>query len=66
VYYARSIGGVMDAVDIASVQVLRGPQGTLFGKNTIGGAMVITTARPKLDVFEGSSKRPMAASTAST
>jgi iron complex outermembrane receptor protein len=53
VYYARSIGGVMDAVDIASVQVLRGPQGTLFGKNTIGGAMVITTARPKLDVFEG-------------
>lgn len=53
VYYARSIGGVMDAVDISSVQVLRGPQGTLFGKNTIGGAMVITTARPEMDVFEG-------------
>lgn len=53
VYYARSIGGVMDAVDISSVQVLRGPQGTLFGKNTIGGAMVITTTRPEMDVFEG-------------
>ncbi|MEG3179630.1 TonB-dependent receptor [Sphingomonas sp. LT1P40] len=53
VYYARSIGGVMDAVDIDSVQVLRGPQGTLFGKNTIGGAMLITTAQPDLDTVTG-------------
>ncbi|MGC6329975.1 TonB-dependent receptor [Rhizorhabdus sp. FW153] len=53
VYYARSIGGVMDAVDISSVQVLRGPQGTLFGKNTIGGAVVISTTRPVMDTFEG-------------
>jgi len=49
VYYARSIGGVMDAVDIDSVQILRGPQGTLFGKNTIGGAVLITTANPDLN-----------------
>lgn len=53
VYYARSIGGIMDAVDIESVQVLRGPQGTLFGKNTIGGAVLISTAKPDLDEFSG-------------
>ncbi|TKD53032.1 TonB-dependent receptor [Sphingomonas baiyangensis] len=53
VYYARSIGGVMDAIDIDSVQVLRGPQGTLFGKNTVGGAVLITTAQPELGEFSG-------------
>jgi len=53
VYYARSIGGVLDAIDIDSVQVLRGPQGTLFGKNTIGGAVLITTAKPDLDDYSG-------------
>ena len=53
VYYARSIGGVMDAVDIDSVQVLRGPQGTLFGKNTIGGAVLINTTAPDLDRVSG-------------
>lgn len=39
--------------DMDSVQALKGPQGTLFGKNSIGGAMVFTTARPKHD-FGGS------------
>ncbi|WP_420137199.1 TonB-dependent receptor, partial [Sphingomonas sp.] len=53
VYSARSIGGVMDAVDIDSVQVLRGPQGTLFGKNTIGGAVLINTAQPDLNTTSG-------------
>jgi iron complex outermembrane recepter protein len=53
VYYARSIGGVLDAVDIEGVQVLRGPQGTLFGKNTVGGAVLITTASPDLTAFSG-------------
>ncbi len=53
VYYARSIGGVLDAVDIDNVQVLRGPQGTLFGKNTIGGAVLINTATPNLNDVNG-------------
>ncbi|WP_220475606.1 TonB-dependent receptor [Sphingobium terrigena] len=53
VYYARSIGDILDAVDLSSVQVLRGPQGTLFGKNTIGGGMLISTANPDLDDVSG-------------
>jgi iron complex outermembrane receptor protein len=46
VYMGRSVGGAMDFRDIASVQVLRGPQGTLFGRNTIGGAVLLTTNAP--------------------
>lgn len=46
VYLARSDGALLDITDIQSVQVLRGPQGTLFGKNTTGGAVVFTTNRP--------------------
>lgn len=46
VYVSRADGAVMDNVDLQSVQVLRGPQGTLFGKNTTGGAILYTTNRP--------------------
>ncbi|MBB6093140.1 iron complex outermembrane receptor protein [Povalibacter uvarum] len=46
VYMGRSVGGVMDFRDIANVQILRGPQGTLFGRNTIGGAVLLTTTLP--------------------
>ncbi|MEX6725496.1 TonB-dependent receptor [Parapedomonas caeni] len=46
VYVSRSVGALLDTADVESVQVLRGPQGTLFGKNTIGGAVVITSKRP--------------------
>ncbi len=46
VYIARSIGGMMDLADVKRVEVLRGPQGTLYGKNTIGGAINIVTSRP--------------------
>ncbi|BFT28901.1 TonB-dependent receptor [Alteromonas sp. D210916BOD_24] len=46
VYMGQSVGGTMELRDIESVQVLRGPQGTLFGRNTIGGAVLINTQDP--------------------
>jgi len=46
VYVSRADGAVLDNVDVQSVQVLRGPQGTLFGKNTTGGAILYATNRP--------------------
>jgi iron complex outermembrane receptor protein len=46
VYIARSVGSLLDLIDIQTVEVLRGPQGTLFGKNTIGGALNITSRQP--------------------
>lgn len=53
VYTGRSIGALLDLGDVAQIEVLRGPQGTLFGKNTIGGALNITTKRPELREFYG-------------
>jgi iron complex outermembrane receptor protein len=49
VYMGRAVGGAMDFRDIANVQILRGPQGTLFGRNTIGGAVLLTTNAPGED-----------------
>ncbi|MCF8474049.1 MAG: TonB-dependent receptor [Emcibacter sp.] len=46
VYIARSVGGILDLIDVERVEVLKGPQGTLFGRNTIGGAISITTQKP--------------------
>ncbi|HEU4619670.1 MAG TPA: TonB-dependent receptor plug domain-containing protein, partial [Gammaproteobacteria bacterium] len=46
VYFGSAVGGTMELRDIASIQVLRGPQGTLFGRNTIGGAILVSTVEP--------------------
>lgn len=46
VYIARSIGSALDFNDVDSVEVLRGPQGSLFGRNTIGGVINVTSRRP--------------------
>jgi iron complex outermembrane recepter protein len=46
VYYARPAVATLDFIDVERIEVLRGPQGTLFGKNTTSGAFNITTRKP--------------------
>lgn len=55
VYLARSAGALFDVVDVERIEVLRGPQGTLFGRNTIGGAVQFVTKKPR-DDFHFSAK----------
>jgi iron complex outermembrane receptor protein len=46
VLYARPAATTLDFIDVERVEVLRGPQGTLFGKNTAAGAILVTTRKP--------------------
>ncbi len=53
VYVARQIANNITLLDVDRIEVLRGPQGTLFGRNTTGGAISITTRKPDQE-FRGS------------
>jgi iron complex outermembrane receptor protein len=46
VYWGSNYGAMLDTFDVESVEILRGPQGTLFGRNVTGGAVLVRTARP--------------------
>lgn len=52
VYYSRAAASTFDFLDVDQVEVLRGPQGTLYGKNTTAGAINVTSRKPSFD-FEG-------------
>ena len=51
-FLPRADGQLLDTVDVENLQILRGPQGTLFGKNTTGGALMLSLAKPQ-DEFSG-------------
>lgn len=56
IYIARSVGTALDVADLERLEVLRGPQGTLYGRNATGGAVNLVTRRPNTEELEFSQK----------
>lgn len=54
VYLGQDIGTMVDFIDVDSVEILRGPQGTLYGRNTIGGAIKVETQEPTIGQLSAS------------
>ncbi len=52
VYLSRIQGALLNLFDVERIEVLRGPQGTLYGKNTTGGAISIVSRKPDLETFK--------------
>ncbi len=53
VYFPSGAGNLLSLFDVSRVEVLRGPQGTLFGRNTIGGALQYISVKPDTGDFSG-------------
>ena len=53
VYVGRSVGSLFDVVDLEQIEVLRGPQGTLYGRNSNGGAIKLTSVKPQMGETSG-------------
>jgi iron complex outermembrane recepter protein len=51
IYLGRGVSSIADLFDVERVEVIKGPQGTLFGRNTTAGAISIKTARPDATAF---------------